>query len=55
MNKPITLKTIKYKNNTFTIDERLKEFRNITYNKLPIFYSFNSTEGKKILKLLRKE
>ena len=51
--QPIELKTIKYKNNTYTIDNKLKEFRCYDYGFIIIHHSFTSTEGKKILKLLK--
>ena len=50
--KPKELKTIKYKGLTYTIDNRLKEFRSYNYNFIVIHHSFNSTEGKNIRKEL---
>ena len=51
--QPTKIKTVKYKNNTYTIDERLKEFRSII-NKKMMFIPFNSAAGKMIQKEVNK-
>ena len=55
MSQPKQLKQIKYKNLTYSIDNRLKEFRCYNYPYIVIHHSFNSTEGKKILKELKHD
>ena len=45
------LKQIKYKNKTYTVDYRLKEFRFMEYGKMPEFTPFNSELGIKLLSI----
>ena len=45
------LKQIKYKNNIYTVDYRLKEFRFIEYGKMPEFIPFDSELGIRLLRI----
>jgi hypothetical protein len=44
------MKTIKYKNITYTIDNRLKEFRAFILGRIIEPIKFDSLEGQKIIK-----
>ena len=48
------LKKIRYKNKTYTVDYRLREFRVIEFGKLPEFIPFDSELGIKLLSIIRE-
>jgi len=45
------LKQIKYKNKSYTVDYRLREFRFIEYGEMPKFIPFDSELGIKLLSI----
>jgi len=49
MNHPHALPTFMHKGMTWTVDDRLGEFRHIVFGEVPEFVPFDSEEGEELL------
>lgn len=53
LTSPSKLGTFEYKGKVWTVDPRLQEFRFIQYGEVPEYLSFDSEEGRTLMKAFK--